>query len=59
VERIFGEVDADASDAAFRFGHDGKPFYIPGPTDTRFLIRQRIERLRKHLGEDGFGFETE
>ncbi len=54
VERIFGDVSADASDAAFQFGRDGKPVYIPGPDDSPHLIRQRVERLRKHLGDDGF-----
>jgi len=34
VERIFGDVSADASEASFRFGRDGKPVYIPGPMDT-------------------------
>jgi hypothetical protein len=34
VERMFGDVSADASDAVFRFGRDGKPVYIPGPNDT-------------------------
>jgi hypothetical protein len=58
VERIFGEVPADASEASFRFGRDGKPVYIPGPMDTAPLIRQRIEQLRKHLGDDGFLLET-
>jgi hypothetical protein len=58
VERIFGDVSADASDAVFQFGCDGKPFYIPGPSDTAPLIRSRIAQLQKHLGEDGFGFET-
>jgi len=58
VERMFGEVSADASDAVFRFGRDGKPVYIPGPSDTAPLIRRRIEQLRKHLGDDGFGLET-
>jgi hypothetical protein len=58
VERIFGDVDADASDAAFQFGCDGKPLYIPGPNDTVPLIRRRIERLRQSLGDDGFDFET-
>ena len=58
VERIFGDVSADASDAVFRFGRDGKPVYIPGPRDTAPLIRRRIEQLRKHIGEGGFGFET-
>lgn len=27
VERIFGDVNADASDAAFQFGRDGKPVF--------------------------------
>ena len=54
VERMFGDVNAEASDAAFRFGRDGKPVYIPGPSDTAPLIRRRIEQLQKHLGDDGF-----
>jgi hypothetical protein len=58
VERMFGDVSADASDAVFRFGRDGKPVYIPGPIDTAALIQRRIEQLRKSLGDDGFGFET-
>ncbi len=57
VERIFGDVSADASDAVFRFGYDGKPLYIPGPTDTAALIRRRIGQLQKSLGDDGFSFE--
>ena len=58
VERIFGDVSADASDAVFRFGRDGRPVYIPGPYHTASLIRRRVEQLQKHLGDDGFGFET-
>jgi hypothetical protein len=58
VERIFGDVSADAGDAVFRFGCDGKPRYIPGPSDTPPLIQRRIAQLQKYLGEDGFGFET-
>jgi hypothetical protein len=57
VERIFGDVNADASDAVFRFGRDGKPVYIPGPSDTVPLIQRRIAQLQKYLGDDGFGFE--
>ena len=58
VERVFGEVSADASDAGFRFGRDGKPFYIPGPNDTAPLIQRRIAQLQNHLGDGGFGFAT-
>jgi hypothetical protein len=58
VERIFGDVSADASDEVFRFGRDGKPVYIPGPEDNVHLIHRRIEHLQKYLGDDGFNFET-
>jgi hypothetical protein len=54
VERIFGEVNADASDAVFRFGCAGKPVYIRGPSESAHVIQRRIEQLRKHLGDDGF-----
>jgi hypothetical protein len=58
VERMFGDVSADASDAVFRFGRDGKPVYIPGPSDSASVIRQRVAQLQKHLGDDGFGLVT-
>jgi hypothetical protein len=58
VERIFGDVSADESEANFPFGHDGKPVYIPGPFDSPTLIRRRVEQLQKHLGDDGFEIET-
>jgi hypothetical protein len=57
VEPIFGDVSADASDAVFQFGSDGRPVYIPGPTDTAPQIRQRMQPLQKALGDDGSGFE--
>jgi len=58
VERRFGDVSADASDAVLRFGRDGKPVYIPGPYDSDPLIQRRIQHLQKYLGDDGFGFVT-
>ena len=51
-------MSADASDAVFRFGRDGKPFYVPGPNDAAPLIQRRIAQLQNYLGDDGFGFET-
>ena len=58
VERIFGDVSADASDAVFQFGSDGKPFYIPGPSESASLVQRRIQHLRQHLGDDGFGCDA-
>jgi hypothetical protein len=56
AELLFGDSAAEASDAVFSFGHEGKPLYVPGPGDTPAQIRQRLEHLRRRLGEDGFDF---
>ena len=58
VERLFGDVDLNASDAVFEFGRDGKPLYIPGPRESVVQVRRRIEHLRKKFGDDGFDLET-
>jgi hypothetical protein len=56
VEPLFGDVNADVSDAVFRFGQDGGPVYVPGPSESATLIRQRTAQLRKYL--DGRGREA-
>jgi hypothetical protein len=56
VEPLFGDVSADACDATFEFGRDGKPFYLPGPFETPAQVRLRLEQLRMRLGDDGFEF---
>jgi hypothetical protein len=58
VERIFGDISANESEADFPFGRDGKPVYIPGPFESATVVRRRVEQLKKHLGEGGFEFET-
>jgi hypothetical protein len=58
VEPLFGDIDPNASDAAFQFGRDGKPVYIPGPSETSQQIQRRVEQLRRTLGDSGFGLET-
>jgi len=54
VEQLFGDVSADACDVTFRFGRDGKPIYMPGPTESSSIIRSRIEQLQRKFGNDGF-----
>jgi hypothetical protein len=56
VEPLFGDVAAGACDVEFQFGHEGRPFYVPGPTESPTQIRRRIDRLRRRLGDDGFDF---
>jgi hypothetical protein len=39
LEKLFGDVDADARDATLGIGHDGKPAHISGPHDSPAQIR--------------------
>lgn len=41
VERLFGDVSAEACDATFQFGREGKPLYIQGPSEEP-AFRRRI-----------------
>ena len=56
VEPLFGDVAADACNVEFEFGYEGRPLYVPGPTESPTQIRRRIDRLRRRLGDDGFDF---
>ena len=58
VEPLFGDVSADACDVQFQFGHQGRPLYLPGPTESPTQIRRRLDLLRRRLGDDGFDFES-
>jgi hypothetical protein len=56
AEALFGDVPAECPDAEFTFGSEGKPFYIPGPSESPTQIRRRFEQLRQRLGDGGFHF---
>jgi hypothetical protein len=53
VERLFGTVSADTCTTEFQFGREGKPFYIPGPTDTPAQARQRLAQVSRATGGTG------
>jgi hypothetical protein len=59
AEPLFGDVSADSSDESFRFGKDGKPFLVQGPSDTPARIRKRMEALRRTVGDGGFDYFLE
>ncbi len=52
VEQLFGDVNADDSTTAFTFGRNGKPFYVPGPSDPPNLVHARFAQLRRYLGTE-------
>jgi hypothetical protein len=56
TELLFGDVSTDGCTESFSFGKDGKPLLIGGSLDTPARIRQRIDALRRKVGEDGFDY---
>jgi hypothetical protein len=56
VEPIFGDIAPDACNVEFQFGYEGKPLYVPGPSESPTQIRRRLDLLRRRLGDDGFQF---
>jgi hypothetical protein len=56
IEPLFGDVAADACEVQFQFGFQGKPLYVPGPSESPTQIRRRLDLLRRQLGADGFEF---
>lgn len=57
AEALFGDTIADAGDAIFTFGYEGRPLYIPSLEETPATFRQRLKALRKKLGDDGFDLD--
>jgi hypothetical protein len=58
IEGIFGDVPAESGQTAFQFGYEGKPRYVPGPSEPPWLVHQRIEHLQRTRGEDGFTLDA-
>jgi hypothetical protein len=57
AETLFGDVEAAACDAVFRFGRDGKPLYVPGLQEDPALVYSRLAHLRRTLGDNEIGLD--
>jgi hypothetical protein len=55
VERLFGTVNADECTAEFRFGRDGRPFYMSGPSESPRQVRRRLEQFEERFGNADSG----
>jgi hypothetical protein len=44
VASMLADVNPDNCDEIFRFGRDGKPFYMPGPKESISLMHRRLEQ---------------
>ncbi len=56
IEALFGDVRAEDCGECFVFGHEGKPLYVVGPTETPKQIVMRLDRMVEGLGPEGIDF---
>ena len=52
--QLFGDVNTADCATRFKYGHSGKPFYIPGPHETDAQIQAAIDQLERHVGKGNF-----
>jgi hypothetical protein len=49
LEKLFGDMDADASDSTFQFGRDGKVTYVSGPNDSPAQSRFGLGAVKRAI----------
>ncbi len=53
---IFGSIDPTTCPKEFKFGKDGKPFYISSPNETQADSERIIATLTRKVGPNGFHY---
>jgi len=57
VQELFGNIDSSVCTQEFKFGKNGKPFYVSGPNDSPARIRAVMSQLSRRCGgPEGFHF---
>jgi hypothetical protein len=56
ITPIFGDIDPSQCLTQFTYGKDGKPFFMPGPSDSESRIRQIIDLLHRNAGQENYNF---
>jgi hypothetical protein len=56
ANQIFGDVPATDCSTHFKYGHDGKPFYISGPNDTAIKVQTILDQLQRRVGPGNFDY---
>jgi hypothetical protein len=56
ASQIFGSVEAAACSTDFKYGHEGKPFYVSGPNETEAQASAIVKHLERRLGQGNYEF---
>ena len=63
IARLFGDIVPAGTDYTARFGHEGKVFYVPGPSESPADIRRRTRFVQSRFGAEAvgsiYGFEDD
>ncbi|WP_420265438.1 hypothetical protein [Candidatus Magnetominusculus dajiuhuensis] len=54
----FGDVNTKDCPTEYRFGKDGKPFFVARPSDTPRRCKRIIDTLTAKCGADGYSFQA-
>ncbi len=56
AKEIFGDIDASACTEEFKFGQNGKPYYIAGPFESPARSQEIVRLLSEHCGDGRFDY---
>jgi len=56
AKNIFGDIVSSNCPVKYKYGKDGKPFYIRGPNETMAEAKEIVNQLHQRCGEDGFDY---
>jgi hypothetical protein len=56
AKRVFGNIDPGECTESFKFGKDGKPYYVSGPYDTPEKTHKILKTLEKNCGTDNYHY---
>lgn len=56
ARQIFGDVQATDCATRFKYGHDGKPFYVQGPHETAAEVEAKLDQLERRVGTGNFDY---
>lgn len=56
ASQVFGDVESTACPTHFKYGHEGKPFYVSGPHETFTQVQAIVEQLERRLGTGNFDY---
>lgn len=56
TRQLLEDIDPTACPKQYKFGKDGKPFYVSGPTENLDQVRKIVDTLDRGCGKNNFHY---